>query len=183
MEGKLYFTWNDRLSSGLYTIEAENGTVRNVFNADDCIPLRNPFVYKKFVYFTCPFYGDRKRSLYKSVLPGKYQRISVKTGKDVNITSFTVDRDTKRAFYGQRSTIKMFDPHPYKGIILADSSVTNDVKALAVYGNYVLWTSLKLQRLFIGYLDTHMYFISKRNIKVIDGSDTDPVRAHHIALF
>lgn len=178
---KLYFSWNDKLNSGLYIIDAENGTVHTVFNADDCIPLRNPVIFKKYVYFTCPFYGY-KRSLYKSHMY-RYQRENVKTGKDVNITSFTVDRDTKRAFYAQRSTIRMFDPHPYRGIVLADSEVTNGVRAIAVYGSFVLWSSLKLKRVFIGILEKDMYFIPRRNIQVIDGSDDDPVIAHHIDLF
>lgn len=179
--GQLFFSWNDKLNSGLYTIDPDNGTVRNVFNAEDCIPLRSPVVFRNNVYFTCPFYGY-KRSLYKSALK-KYSRENVKTGKDVNVTAFTVDRDTKRAFYAQRSTIRMFDPHPYKGIIIADSEVTNGVRALAVYGQYVLWSSIKLKKIFIGKLDKDMYFIPKRNVQVIDGSDDDPIKAHHIALF
>lgn len=178
---KLFTTWNDKMHSGLYTVDTETGQIKNVFEADDCIPLRNPVIYKHFVYFTCPFYAY-KRGLYKSDI-GKYMRVGIKTGKEVNVTSFDIDRNTKRLFFSQRSTIRMFDTHPAKGIVVADSAVSNGVRAIAVYGKYVIWTSIKIRKIFIGELDEDMYFIPMRNIVAIDGSDKDPIHAHHVILF
>lgn len=71
--------------------------------------------------------------------------------------------------------------HP--GIVVADSAVTSDVKAIAVYGKYVIWSSLKVRKIFIGELDEDMYFIPMRNIQAIDGTDKDPVHTHHVVLF
>lgn len=177
----LYTTWNDKMHSGLFTIDTESGHVRRVFDADDCIPLRNPIIYSSLVYFTCPFYAY-KRGLYKSKL-SKYGRVGIRTGKDVNVSSFDVDRNTKRLYYSERSTIRVFDANPVKGIIVADSAATSAVKAIAVYGKYVIWSSEKQKRIFIGQLDEDMSFIPMKNVQVIDGSDTDPVEAHHIILF
>lgn len=77
----------------------------------------------------------------------------------------------------------MFDTHPAKGIVVADSAVSNGVRAIAVYGKYVIWTSIKIRKIFIGELDEDMYFIPMRNIVAIDGSDKDPIHAHHVILF
>lgn len=177
----LYTTWNDKMHSGLFTIDTESGHVQRVFDADDCIPLRNPIIYSSLVYFTCPFYAY-KRGLYKSQL-SKYGRVGIRTGKDVNVSSFDVDRNTKRLYYSERSTIRVFDANPVKGIIVADSAATSAVKAIAVYGKYVIWSAEKQKRIFIGQLDEDMSFIPMKNVQVIDGTDTDPVEAHHIILF
>jgi len=178
---KLFTTWNDKLHSSLFSVDTETGGIKNIFEADDCIPLRNPVIYKHFVYFTCPFYAY-KRGLYKSNI-SKYMRTGIKTGKEVNVTSFDIDRNTKRLFYSQRATIRMFDTNPQKGIVVADSAVTSGVKAIAVYGKYVIWSSLKVKKIFIGELDEDMYFIPMRNIQAIDGTDKDPVHTHHVVLF
>ena len=106
----------------------------------------------------------------------------------LNVSTFSIDEKTNRLFFAQGSSIRVIDHNLSKNITLksfvrvaiADSRLTKAVRAIAVHGKLVVWSSSELKGLFVGVLDKRGTYISSKNVLVMDGMEN--VNPRHVVI-
>ena len=98
-----------------------------------------------------------------------------------SLSHFTLDKLAKRLFYAQnRNLIQVLDyvtntttlPMNTR-VVIANSRVTKNIKEVAVYGTFVIWSSFGGKALYIGHLNENLNFISTRDVKRLDMSSSE----------
>merc|ERR1719354_1052522 len=121
------------------------------------------------------FYDWRTSRYYDSYLTEAHSLLY--NVSSLNVSTFSIDEATNRLFFAQGSSIRVINHDLSKNVTLkrfvrvaiADSRITKAVRALAVHGNLVIWSSSELDGLFVGVLSKGGSFISSKNVLVMDG--------------
>ena len=108
----------------------------------------------------------------------------------LNVSAFTIDERTNRLFFAQRSSIRVIDGSlsknvtlaPLVKVVIADSRVTKAIRAVAVHGKLVIWSSSELKGIFVGVLNNRGTYISSKRVRIMNGTAVDDVKPRHIVI-